>query len=94
MIIDEIPRNIGTVTSSERRVQRVRKAVDAPGGAKDDIEIICLLAGALGHDWAVPSAQEAWDELRSLSPLHAGMTYERLEELGGTVRAHHGRAET
>ena len=73
----------GTVTSSERRVQRVRKAIDAPGEAKDDIEIVCLLANALGHDWDVATAEEAWNELRSLSPLHAGMTYARLEELGG-----------
>ena len=54
-----------------------------PGDAKDDIEVLCLLAGALGHEWDVPTAEEAWDELRSLSPLHAGMTYARLEELGG-----------
>ena len=73
----------GTVTSSERRVQRVRTAIDAPGEAKDDIEIVCLLANALGHDWDVATAEEAWNELRSLSPLHAGMTYARLEELGG-----------
>jgi predicted molibdopterin-dependent oxidoreductase YjgC len=73
----------GTVTSSERRVQRVRKALEPPGEAKDDIEILCSLAGRLGHDWKTPTAKEAWDELRSLSPLHAGMSYERLENLGG-----------
>ncbi len=73
----------GTVTSSERRVQRVRKALDPPGDAKDDIEILCMVANAMGHSWGVPSAEEAWDELRSLSPMHAGMSYRRLEELGG-----------
>jgi len=73
----------GTVTSSERRVQRVRKALEPPPGARDDIEIICELARRLGSDWGSPSAQEVWDELRTLSPMHAGMSYERLEKLGG-----------
>ncbi len=73
----------GTVTSSERRVQRVRKALDPPGEAKDDIEIISLLADRMGAGWGVPTAEEVWDECRSLSPMHAGMSYRRLEELGG-----------
>jgi formate dehydrogenase major subunit len=73
----------GTVTSSERRVQRVRKALDPPGEAKDDIEILSLLADQMGVGWGTSSAEETWDELRALSPMHAGMSYRRLEELGG-----------
>jgi len=73
----------GTVTSSERRVQRVRKALDPPPGVHDDIEIICDIAGRLGTDWGHPSAEEVWNELRALSPMHGGMSYERLEKLGG-----------
>ena len=73
----------GTVTSSERRVQRVRKAVDPPGQARDDIELVYQLALALGHDLGSPRAHDVWNELRSLSPMHAGMSYERLEQLGG-----------
>ena len=73
----------GTVTSSERRVQRVRKALEPPPGARDDIEIICEIARRLGTDWGKVTAEEAWDELRTLSPMHAGMSYRRLEELGG-----------
>ena len=73
----------GTVTSSERRVQRVRKALEPPPGARDDIEIICEIARRLGTDWGHPSAEEVWDELRTLSPMHAGMSYPRLEQLGG-----------
>jgi predicted molibdopterin-dependent oxidoreductase YjgC len=73
----------GTVTSSERRVQRVRKAVNPPGEARDDIAILCDLARRLGHDWGNPGAEQVWNELRSLSPMHAGMSYRRLEELGG-----------
>ena len=73
----------GTVTSSERRVQRVRRAVIPPAGARDDMRILFDLAGRLGHDWGEPVAEEIWDELRSLSPMHAGMSYPRLERLGG-----------
>jgi formate dehydrogenase major subunit len=73
----------GTVTSSERRVQRVRKILDPPGNARDDIDILCDLARLLGHDLGHPSPEDLWNELRSLSPMHAGMSYRRLEELGG-----------
>ena len=73
----------GTVTNSERRVQRVRKALEPPGGARDDIAIVAALAKRMGHDWGYPTAEELWDELRSLSPLHAGMSYRRLEALRG-----------
>jgi len=73
----------GTVTSSERRVQRARKALDPPGEAKEDIEILSMIAERMGHSWGRPTAEELWDELRSLSPMHAGMSYRRLEELGG-----------
>jgi formate dehydrogenase major subunit len=73
----------GTVTSSERRVQRVRKAVIAPGQARDDIDIISALARRLGRNWGEPTAEQVWDEVRSLSSWHAGMSYARLEALGG-----------
>ena len=73
----------GTVTNSERRVQRVRAALTPPGNARDDMWIIAQLAARLGADWGEVSAEGAWNELRSLSPMHAGMSYARLEELGG-----------
>jgi formate dehydrogenase major subunit len=74
----------GTVTNSERRVQRVRKAVEPPGLARPDTHIICALADRLGHDWGQPTAEQVWDELRSVSlNWHAGMSYARLDALGG-----------
>ncbi len=73
----------GTVTSSERRVQRVRKALDPPGQAKADLEIVVELGKRLGVSLGEPVAERVWDELRSLSPWHGGMSYRRLEELGG-----------
>ncbi len=73
----------GTVTSSERRVQRVRKALDPPGEARDDIEIVHELGRRLGVDLGSPRAEDVWNELRRISPMHAGMSYARLEALGG-----------
>jgi predicted molibdopterin-dependent oxidoreductase YjgC len=73
----------GTVTNSERRVQRVRKCVEPPVGARDDIEIVCDIARRLGHDLGHPSAEQLWNEVRALSPMHAGMTYARLEASDG-----------
>jgi predicted molibdopterin-dependent oxidoreductase YjgC len=73
----------GTVTNSERRVQRMRKALDPPGQARDDHWIISELARRLGHDWGQPTLEDAWNELRTLSPMHTGMSYERLENEGG-----------
>ncbi len=73
----------GTVTSSERRVQRVRKAVSPPGNARDDIAILAELSRRLGRDLGDPTPEQLWDELRALSPMHGGMSYARLEEHGG-----------
>ena len=81
----------GTVTNSERRVQRVRQALQGPPGARDDMDIVLDLAARLGHRWTyggdgagrAQMAEAVWDELRSLSPLHRGMSYARLAELGG-----------
>lgn len=74
----------GTVTNSERRVQRTRAAVSPPGQACQEIDIIAELAQRMGAtDWGRPTAEELWNELRSLSPMHAGMSWERLEAEGG-----------
>ncbi len=73
----------GTVTNSERRVPGVREAREPPGGARDDIWILAELARRLGVDWGEVTPVSAWEELRTLSPMHAGMSYERLEALGG-----------
>ena len=74
----------GTVTNSERRVQRCRKARNAPDGARDELWIIAEIARRMGHDWHTPTAEEVWDEFRVVAPLFAGgMSYKRLDELDG-----------
>ncbi len=73
----------GTVTNSERRVQRVRKAMEPPGEAREDLWIIYEIARRMGSDWGEASAEKTWDEVRAISPVHRGMTYKRLEEMGG-----------
>ena len=73
----------GTVTSSERRVQRVRRTKAPEGQSRDDLQIIFDLAARLGHDWGEASAERVWNELRTLSPVHTGMSYSRLEANNG-----------
>jgi predicted molibdopterin-dependent oxidoreductase YjgC len=74
----------GTVTNSERRVQRCRKALDAPQGARDEIWIISEIARRMGHDWQTPTAETVWNDVRALAPdMLGGMSYARLDELGG-----------
>ncbi len=73
----------GTVTNSERRVQRVRRALPPPSGVRDDIEILLDLARRMGRDLGNPTAEELWNELRTVSPAHGGMSYARLEAEDG-----------
>ena len=73
----------GTVTNSERRVQRVRPALKPPGNARDDMWIISDIARRLGAGWGQPTAEETWNEVRRLAPIMAGMSYARLEKENG-----------
>ena len=73
----------GTFTNTERRVQRVRAAIQARGEAKPDWWITSQIAqkmGEKGFDFANPS--EIMDEINAVTPIYAGITYERIEEVG------------
>jgi len=72
----------GTFASTERRVQRVRKAVDPPGEAKPDWQIFCELSKKMGYDMGYTSTEEIFEEVRRLLPMYAGITYARLEKEG------------
>jgi len=74
----------GTFTNTERRVQRVRKAVDPPGEARLDWQIICGLADKMGYPMNYRSPEDIFEEIRTVTPSYAGMTYERIEGKGLT----------
>jgi formate dehydrogenase alpha subunit len=72
----------GTFTNTDRRVQRVRKALEPPGEAREDSWIIAQVASRLGYDMGDVSAAKVMEEIASLTPSYAGISYRRLEELG------------
>ncbi|MEG0681739.1 MAG: formate dehydrogenase subunit alpha [Eubacterium sp.] len=70
----------GTFTNTERRIQLLRKAVKAPGEAREDWRIICEMAqlmGAKGFDFE--SSSEIMDEIAAVTPSYAGVSHERLD---------------
>ena len=69
----------GTVTNTERRVQRIRKALEPVGESREDAHILCDLAGRMGHPMDYASAAEILDEIASVTPSYGGMHYDRLE---------------
>jgi formate dehydrogenase major subunit len=69
----------GTFTNTERRIQRIYKALEPLGDSKPDWEIIQLIANRLGAQWNYQHPSEIMDEVASLTPLFAGVSYERLE---------------
>jgi len=69
----------GTFTNSERRVQRVRKAVEAPGQAMDDWKITTEIAARMGVAMAYGDSREIMAELAAVTPSYAGIDYERID---------------
>ncbi|MFH1719310.1 MAG: formate dehydrogenase subunit alpha, partial [Planctomycetota bacterium] len=72
----------GTFTNTERRVQRVRKAVSPPGQARDDWRIICDISKAMNWPMDYENASEIMDEIASVSPIYGGISYDRIESVG------------
>jgi formate dehydrogenase major subunit len=69
----------GTFTSTERRIQRIYKAMEPIGESKADWEIIQLIANRMGANWNYKHPSEIMDEVARLTPLFAGVNYDRLE---------------
>jgi formate dehydrogenase major subunit/formate dehydrogenase alpha subunit len=69
----------GTFTSAERRVQRVRQAVDPPGGARPDWEILSEISRRLGRRMGYRSPAEIMDRIASLTPAYSGISHSSLE---------------
>ena len=73
----------GTVTNTERRVQRMTKALSAPGQAKEDWEIIQGIAKAMGPSWDYTNAEDICKEIASLAPSYGGISWKRLKNIDG-----------
>ncbi len=69
----------GTFTSTERRIQRIYKAMEPLGESKADWEIIQLIANRMGANWNYTHPSEIMDEVARLTPIFAGVNYDRLE---------------
>ena len=74
----------GTFMNAERRIQRIRKAIEPLGQAKSDWEIICGVAKAMGSGdrFSYASAEEIWNEIRTVWPAGHGISYVRLDHGG------------
>jgi formate dehydrogenase alpha subunit len=72
----------GTFSNTERRVQRVRKAVEPPGEAREDWRIVGEISDRMGHPMAYAGPQEIMDEIRRVTPSYAGIRYDRIEAQG------------
>jgi predicted molibdopterin-dependent oxidoreductase YjgC len=72
----------GTFVNTERKVQRVRKAIDSPGNAKEDWRILCDVSNAMGQAMDYDSAQSIMEEIAKAAPSYAGINYDRLETSG------------
>jgi formate dehydrogenase alpha subunit len=68
----------GTFTNTERRIQRVRKAIDPPGAARSDWEIIMEISTRLGYPMKYKSSAEIMAEIAQLTPIYGGINYDRL----------------
>ncbi len=76
----------GTFTNTERRVQRVRKALAPPGKARQDWEILQSLANRIDHDgdrWDYDDPTAVFDELTDVTPIYGGMSHKRIDREGG-----------
>src|SRR5512134_1676815 len=73
------PEKDGTVTNTDRMVQLGRRALKAPGEAREDLWIVVQLAQRLGMDWKYQTPKEVFDEMRGCMDSIRGITYERLE---------------
>ncbi len=92
----------GTFTNTERRVQKIRKAIEPIGESKPDIVIIQEIMNLLGYNQGILTSSQVMDELALLTPIYKGISYSRIDEVGlqwpvkdkkhpGTKFLHEGR---
>ena len=73
----------GTYVNTERRIQLAKKAVDPPGGARSDLDIVIELSRRVGLRTPFTTAAEVMDEIARVTPSWRGVTHARLESTGG-----------
>src|SRR5512143_1789487 len=73
----------GTFTNLERRIQRIRKAVDPPNGILPDWRVVCEVSNRMGYPMPYQHPSEIMDEIARLTPMFAGVSYDRLEDPAG-----------
>jgi formate dehydrogenase major subunit len=72
----------GTFVNTERRVQRVRKAVDPPGQAWNDWKIMCEISTRMGYSMGYDDSRQIMEEISRVTPSYGGISYERIEYEG------------
>ncbi len=72
----------GTFSNTERRVQRVRKALDPPGSVREDWRITAEISRRMGYPMNYDTARDIFTEIARVTPSYAGITYERIEREG------------
>lgn len=73
----------GTFTNLERRIQRIRKAVDPPQGVLPDWQVVCEVSTRMGYPMSYRHPSDIMDEIARLTPMFAGVSYDRLESPEG-----------
>src|SRR5690606_1614668 len=79
------PEKTGTFTNTDRMVQLARKAVDPPGQARADLEILVAMARGLGLDWRYAHPREVFEEMRESMDSIRGIDWARLEREGSVT---------
>ena len=72
----------GTFANTERRVQRIRKAVEPPGDVWEDWRIICAVGTAMGFEMQYENSEAIFNEIAKVTPAYGGITYARIEKEG------------
>ena len=73
----------GTFTNLERRIQRIRKVAEPPNGILPDWQVVCEVSARMGYPMRYRPPSEIMDEMATLSPMLAGVSYERLNDPNG-----------
>ena len=72
----------GTFTNTERKVKRVRRAIEPIGESRDDWKVICEISSRMGYEMSYKDPSQILEEIARVTPSYAGISYERIEKEG------------